>query len=325
MVKIVHCEDMTLDQWLDCLHNPKKGEYVTNYYFPTDDQKKEFIERINEWTDDEIIFLLSRFLMKSGTVDFFDQLRYENLLDIKNTNPQMYKRMIRLQFFRRLVMSRIDKSIYPWEGITWIMDLLPYFPKEAIEALTAYIDAHIQLFPDRYLSGHWDALEIIQARYIGLPKNQFQALEILTNRSSRDLEVLVERLYKRIGYQTKLTNPTKDGGRDILAHRIEPSKKESLLIECKNYRHTVGVEIIRQLLGVVASEKVNKGVLVTTNRFTKGAKDFTNENPRIELIDGEQLIVLLNEFLGTLWPLEIEKIVHEKDETYELGMEIFPE
>jgi restriction system protein len=36
----------------------------------------------------------------------------------------------------------------------------------------------------------------------------------------------------------------------------------------------VGVEIVRQLYGVVEAEKATAGVIVTTSSFTRGAKSF---------------------------------------------------
>ena len=112
-------------------------------------------------------------------------------------------------------------------------------------------------------------------------------------------------------YETELTSAQKDGGRDILANKNAPGRLEHLRIECKQYSRPVDVKIARALLGVVSDEKVNKGVLVTTSRFTKGAKDFAGRNPSLELIAGSNLIPLLNEHLGSRWPLQIGRLVAE--------------
>lgn len=72
---------------------------------------------------------------------------------------------------------------------------------------------------------------------------------------------------------------------------------------------------MQRLLGVVSDEKVNKGVVVTTSRFTKGAKNFADKNPRIELIDGNQLVLLMNEYLGGTWPSQIDRLVAESEKT----------
>jgi restriction system protein len=106
-----------------------------------------------------------------------------------------------------------------------------------------------------------------------------------------------------------LTQRTRDGGRDIVACRQGPVKREQLHIECKRYTTPVPVQCLRSLLGVVSSEKANKGVLVTTSRFTTPAVEFSKENPRIELIDGLTLVALMNEHLGDGWPLRIDRLI----------------
>ncbi len=62
----------------------------------------------------------------------------------------------------------------------------------------------------------------------------------------------------------------------------------------------------------MSDEKVNKGVLVTTGSFTKGAKEFTERN-NIELIDGDALVLLLNEHLGSNWLLHLERLINESE------------
>lgn len=114
-----------------------------------------------------------------------------------------------------------------------------------------------------------------------------------------------------MGYTTSLTPLQKDGGRDILAQHDAPSRREQLRIECKRYGRPVPVASLRSLLGVVSSEKANKGVLVTTGRFTRAAINFVKENPRLEMIDGSILVSLMNEHLGPTWPTRIDRILME--------------
>ena len=46
---------------------------------------------------------------------------------------------------------------------------------------------------------------------------------------------------------------------------------------------------VRELLGVMASEKVNRGIFLTTSRFTKEALEFAKTNP-IQLLDGPEFL-----------------------------------
>jgi len=153
---------------------------------------------------------------------------------------------------------------------------------------------------------------VIRAKFIGLPGNNAETIQFLVNLHWRQFECLVERLYNKMGYDTQLTPPQKDEGRDIIASRQEAGKHEHLRIECKRYSsRPVGIGIVQRLLGVASGEKVNKGVLVTTSHFSGPARRFADENPRIELIDGDQLVRLLNEYLGSKWPFHIERYITE--------------
>jgi restriction system protein len=151
---------------------------------------------------------------------------------------------------------------------------------------------------DSMIHGLSDAKGVIRARYIGLPESSGGRLQTLLGISPREFEQLIEHLYDRMGYQTELTPASKDGGRDIIASISVPGRQERVLVECKRYANTVGVDLVRQLLGVVSNEKVNKGALVCTANFSPKAREMAAGNSRIELIDGSELVTLLNEYLG---------------------------
>ena len=234
----------------------------------------------------------------------------ERLYEIRQSDPELFKRMMQDRHNKRL-MEYVESgfNFLPWEGITWILDLLPHWPSYALQALNAYFQAHCQHLPDGRLAGLSHAGAVIRAKFIGLPGKQSELVQFLMNLSSDGFESVVAELYRKMGYKTELTSPKKDGGRDVIALQNKLGRTDSLRIECKRYRKPVGVAIARALLGVVSSEKANKGVLATTSRFTAGAQKFADENPRLELIDGDQLVRLLNEHLGTKWPLHIERYV----------------
>ena len=314
--KILDVENIPLDEWLKLVFDPPSDVLFADYEFPTERHKEEYLASIHNRTDEEVKRLLLKFLIPSITLGI-DERHFGYLVDVLKSSPEEFKRLIQFQYNRRLFLFGTKKSsIPPWEGITWILDLLPHFPKEALEGLAAYTFAHIQLLPDKRLTGMWEAEEVIRAKYIGYPHNQTEKIQALIAISSREFEHLVERLYSEMGYQTQLTPPQKDGGRDVIASRKEPGKSEQLRVECKHYSQPVGVEIVRALLGVVSDEKVNKGVLVTTNRFTKGATAFAIQNPRLELIPGTELVVLLNEHLGASWPLRINQYILDSQKEY---------
>lgn len=309
--QVSNVEDLTVDEWLSLIFDPSPDAFIPDHRFPTDRHLDEYISTIQKRSDNEIRRLLLRFLVQSGAFGI-DKFRLEWLLLDKKGSPERFAAMMNMQFYRRLVTFASGKStIPPWEGITWVIDLLPHFPKQALDGLSSYILAHIPVLPDERLDGLHDAEEIIRAKYIGTPSSQAEKIRFLNQVSPREFEHIIERLYSRMGYTTILTPTQKDGGRDIIAKKEGVGTSEHLLVECKQYNRPVNITIIRALLGVVADEKVNKGVLVATSRFTKAGIALARQNPRLELISGESLIPLLNEHLGARWINRIERIVSE--------------
>lgn len=303
---------MSLEEWLGLLRkHPRRATFI-DYEFPTNKHRSKYLRTIVDRSEEEVVELLRHFLLPCGSLGT-DKYHLKWFLASKNDAPEMYERMSRNEYTRRLVYWAASggKTPPPWEGITWILDLLPHFPKSALEGLEAYIFAHIQMLPDGRLQGLSEAAELIRAKYIGMPGSHSEAISLLLDLSPRHFECLVERMYKEMGYKTQLTPAKSDGGRDVLAWRRTPGRHEQLLVECKRHARPVGVAHARAILGVVSHEKVNKGVIAATSKFTKAARNLARSNPRLELIGGQELVLLFNEFLGPTWPLHIEHLVVE--------------
>jgi restriction system protein len=107
----------------------------------------------------------------------------------------------------------------------------------------------------------------------------------------REFERLVSEAYRRRGYLAEVVgSDCGDGGVDIRLN----GHGETVLVQCKQRKaYKVGVTTVRELLGVVVSQKADRGVVVTSGRFTREARVFAGENRRIELVDGEQLAELI--------------------------------
>ncbi|MBS1594283.1 MAG: restriction endonuclease [Bacteroidetes bacterium] len=105
---------------------------------------------------------------------------------------------------------------------------------------------------------------------------------ILYTLEPRAFEEMIAELLDDRGFKVKLTKKTKDDGYDILC--IDYSNKlfeSKFLVECKRYSENrkVGVEIVRSFKEVIATEKANKGIIVTSSYFTSGAIKKKDENP----------------------------------------------
>lgn len=109
--------------------------------------------------------------------------------------------------------------------------------------------------------------------------------------SWREFERLVCEAYRRRGYAAELVGTANgDGGVDVRLN----GHGEVVLVQCKQWRvFRVGVKPIRELLGVVVSERASRGIVVASGRFTQEARRFAQANRQIELVDGPQLAELV--------------------------------
>ena len=115
------------------------------------------------------------------------------------------------------------------------------------------------------------------------------------NLSGVEFENVCQALVEKMGFTTQTTKASGDGGIDLIAYNHQPLLSGKYIIQCKRYAGSVGEPIIRDLYGVVTSERANKGILMTTGHFTKSAVAFGEGKP-IELIDGEKLKSLLTNY-----------------------------
>ena len=113
---------------------------------------------------------------------------------------------------------------------------------------------------------------------------------VLYDLTPRAFEELVAELLDGMGYEVTLTPMAKDGGKDIIATKegIPGTKPETIIVECKRTKHPISVSQIRQLWGMIASERKGRGMIVTTSYFTRSAKEVA-ENAPIDLVDFEAL------------------------------------
>jgi restriction system protein len=307
--EVIDAKDMTLEEWLELMFEPPDEGAAWSWSFQTVEHRGRYLETMDQRSEEDVLRLLQRFLIPSGSLSC-DATHFESLMWDWEKNPESYDRRIRLMYYRRLFRhSTGSEDVLPWEGNTWVLDLLPWFPEQALEGLEAHTLAHIQLLSAERLMGQYDAASIIRAKFIGLPGTQSERVEFLGSLSTYDFEHLIERLYRKMGYYTQFTGPSEDGRRDIIAHKDLFGGVEHLRIECKRYAKPVGVGIVRSLLGMICDEEVNRGVLATTSRFTTAARKLADRSPRLELLSGNEVTILMNEYLGSSWPVHIERLV----------------
>lgn len=110
--------------------------------------------------------------------------------------------------------------------------------------------------------------------------------------SWRDFERLIAEGFRRRGFQvTENRGGGPDGGVDLVLAK----DGERALVQCKHWRaSSVGVEVVRELYGLMTAHGAVRGFVVSSGRFSRAAREFASGR-NVELIDGTELRRLLND------------------------------
>ena len=145
-------------------------------------------------------------------------------------------------------------------------------------------------------------------------------LDTIMSKSPREFEHLVVKLLSKMGYggqvenSAAVTQSSHDGG-------IDGVIKEDVLgfgriyIQAKRYQKDKAIsrEDIQKFVGALAVAQSNKGVFITTSRFTEYAKEYEqglNGNTTLVLIDGLQLAKYIYDYgLG----MQVSRVVEIKE------------
>ncbi|QJW84968.1 restriction endonuclease [Ramlibacter terrae] len=116
-----------------------------------------------------------------------------------------------------------------------------------------------------------------------------QALEDM---SRQEFESLVGQAFRLQGYEVREQGgPQADGGVDLVLHK----GKETFPVQCKQWKaFKVGVDVVRELYGVMAADGAAGGFVVTSGSFTDDAIAFASGR-NVRLVDGPKLFGLLQQ------------------------------
>ena len=105
-------------------------------------------------------------------------------------------------------------------------------------------------------------------------------------------EELCAMMFRNLGYTTRVTPPTNDGGYDIWMK----NEKGDCLVECKLYSisHKIGRPAIQKLVGANAVENARKMIFITTSDYTPGALEYARECG-VTTINCNELVRLLRQ------------------------------
>jgi restriction system protein len=122
------------------------------------------------------------------------------------------------------------------------------------------------------------------------------ASDALHGMSWSEFEILVGEGFRLQGYRVVETGGGgPDGGVDLVLTGPGKNGAEKFLVQCKQWRaFKVGVDVVRELYGVMAARGAAGGFVVTSGRFTEDAIKFASGR-NVSLVDGPKLQRLLEQ------------------------------
>lgn len=295
-------------QWFELVKGAK--EVYPRLRIPYKEWVDEYINDIQSKSEEEVIVLL-RYLLFPFTKNS-DKESYKDYITISQTlkNKQMpseitdnWKKMI--EGFEKIEKyRRIENGQSAWEGLTWVLQLLPFHPYKAIKSLNSYMDAEAAYMPDDRIIGIEQCIAIIEAKFIYTNKDLESCI---LNLKPREFEFLIGSLYEHIGYEIEVTPATIDGGKDIIARINREDGNEVVYAECKLYTTTeLNQDTVRALLGTIYKDNINRGVIFCTGYVNKKIKKYDS---RIQIWTLEEIIILLNAHLGSDWSKRLNRLI----------------
>lgn len=115
------------------------------------------------------------------------------------------------------------------------------------------------------------------------------SVEALRELEWKRFELLCAKYYEARGLRSETIQAGADGGIDVKLFAADRSVPLAI-VQCKAWStYPVGVKEVRELLGVMAHEKIEGGIFITTSIYTKDAWLFAAAHP-IELLDGAAFV-----------------------------------
>jgi len=124
------------------------------------------------------------------------------------------------------------------------------------------------------------------------PRPTAWGLELIRNLEWKRFEDVCQQFYEMKGIRSETTSLGADGGIDIRLYQDDSGQPTSI-VQCKAWgERFVGVKPVRELLGVMTHEKIEKAFFMTSGTYSDEAKVVAGAN-RITLIDGPMLLMMI--------------------------------
>jgi restriction system protein len=133
--------------------------------------------------------------------------------------------------------------------------------------------------------------ELVSAQ-VEVSTEDFIIKRLKVSQTPYQFEHFIAHLLTCMGYHSRVTQASGDGGIDIIAHRDELGFEPPIIkVQCKQTLSTIGRPDVQQLHGAIESKE--HGLFVTLGVFSPDARTFERTKPNLRLIDGPTLIELI--------------------------------
>lgn len=118
--------------------------------------------------------------------------------------------------------------------------------------------------------------------------------ESLYRQEWRDLERILREVFERIGFDTKLTRPGKDGGFDLELSTSDAGGHKTYLVEVKHWAEKrPGAATLKKLVKISIERAVEGSLLLSSSGFSRTINSGLLEaSPPIRLGDGNKMVAL---------------------------------
>ncbi len=143
---------------------------------------------------------------------------------------------------------------------------------------------------------HFESINDEQIKFDELTALLQSRQELLYGLSWRNFELYMGAVFRHLGWETLVTQPTTDGGADLIL--LKDGSIHSI-VECKRNAKTrkISVHQVRALVGAALDFETQRATLITTSAFTKPAKDYArrrlNDGLEIDLIVASEILEAL--------------------------------
>jgi hypothetical protein len=115
----------------------------------------------------------------------------------------------------------------------------------------------------------------------------------LSEMPSRSLEVLLDAAFQAQGFRTELGPGSADGGVDIRLYQHDVIGEIQTLVQVKRYakHRPIRLDAVAALRALISDQKANRGLFVTTSRYLRSVRRFSERQGRlIKIADSNDMI-----------------------------------